>query len=64
MLETKPELACDNPRSPKRICAFLFHSLWIYTMNRCTLTLSGRALLWRALLCLDLITPITAVEAA
>jgi hypothetical protein len=59
MLETKPELACDNPRSPKRICAFLFHSLWIYTMNRCTLAPRGRALL-----CLDLITPITAVEAA
>jgi hypothetical protein len=59
MFETKPELACDNPRSPKRICAFLFHSLWIYTMNRCTLALRGPALL-----CLELITSLNAVEAA
>jgi hypothetical protein len=59
MLETKPELACDNPRSPKRICAFLFHSLWIYTMNRCTLALFGRALF-----CLDFITSLNTVGAA
>jgi hypothetical protein len=40
------------------------NSLWIYTMNRCTLALSGRALLWRALLGLDFITSVNAVEAA
>jgi hypothetical protein len=52
-------IACDNPRIPKRICAFLFHSLWIYTMNRCTLALFGRALP-----CLDFITSNNSVEAA
>jgi hypothetical protein len=52
-------IACDNHQLPKRICAFLFHSLWIYTMNRCTLALRGRALL-----CLDFITSLNAVEAA
>jgi hypothetical protein len=35
------------------------NSLWIYTMNRCTLAPRGRALL-----CLDFITSVTAVEAA
>jgi len=40
------------------------NSLWIYTMNRCTLALFGRALLWRALPCLDFITSLNAVEAA
>jgi hypothetical protein len=35
------------------------NSLWIYTMNRCTLALRGRALL-----CLDFITSLNAVEAA
>jgi hypothetical protein len=39
--------------------AFLFHSLWIYTMNRCTLAPIGRALL-----CLELVTSLNAVEAA
>jgi hypothetical protein len=56
--------ACDNQQIPKRICAFLFHSLWIYTMNRCTLALRGRAFFWRALLCLDFITSMNASEAA
>jgi hypothetical protein len=51
--------ACDNQQILKRISAFLFHSLWIYTMNRCTLALFGRALL-----CLDFITSLNAVEAA
>jgi hypothetical protein len=53
------KLACDNLPLPKRICAFHFHSLWIYTMNRCTLALRGRALL-----CLDFITSFESVEAA
>jgi hypothetical protein len=44
---------------PKRICAFLFHSLWIDTMNRCILALYGRVLLG-----LDFITSMNAVEAA
>ncbi len=52
-------IACDNHHLTKRICAFLFHSLWIYTMNRCTLALRGRALL-----CLDFITSMNAVGAA
>lgn len=52
-------IACDNHQFLKRISAFLFHSLWIYTMNRCTLALRGRALL-----CLDFITSLNAVEAA
>jgi hypothetical protein len=52
--------ACDNQQIPKRISAFIFHSLWIYTMNRCTLALFGRALLWRALLCLELVTSVEA----
>jgi hypothetical protein len=52
-------IACDNPQILKRICAFLFHSLWIYTMNRCTLALFGRALP-----CLDFITSLESVEAA
>jgi hypothetical protein len=56
---TERGLACDNLQLPKRIRAFLFHSLWIYTMNRCTLALSGRALL-----CLDFITSIESLEAA
>jgi hypothetical protein len=43
----------------KRTAAFPFISLWIYTMNRCTLALFGRALL-----CLDFITSVNAVEAA
>jgi len=34
---------------------FFFHSLWIYTMNRCTLAPIGRALL-----CLDFFTPVEA----
>jgi hypothetical protein len=58
-LETELGLACDNLQLPKRICAFLFHSLWIYTMNRCTLALRGCALL-----CLDFITSMNAAEAA
>jgi hypothetical protein len=43
----------------KHTAAFPFISLWIYTMNRCTLALFGRALL-----CLDFITSVNAVEAA
>jgi hypothetical protein len=35
------------------------NSLWIYTMNRCTSALFGRALL-----CLDFITSMNAAEAA
>jgi hypothetical protein len=55
--------ACDNPSSPASQ-ALSHNSLWIYTMNRCTLALLGRALPWRALLCLDFITSLNAVEAA
>ena len=35
------------------------YSLWIYTMNRCTLALFGRALL-----CLELVTSVNAVGVA
>jgi hypothetical protein len=43
--------ACDNRLSQAR-SALSFNSLWIYTMNRCTLPLNGLALL-----CFELITP-------
>jgi hypothetical protein len=52
--------ACDNRASLALIpLPLLHHSLWIVTMNRCTLALFGRALL-----CLDFITSVNAVEAA
>ena len=49
---------CHNPLHlrPKRP---LPNSLWIYTMNRCTLAPRGRALL-----CLDFITSVNAMGAA
>ena len=50
--------ACDNPPSAAPP-ALSPNSLWIYTMNRCTLALRGRALL-----CLDFITSVNAEEAA
>ena len=43
--------ACDNHLLTSAPSAPLSNSLWIYTMNRCTLALRGRALL-----CLDFIT--------
>ena len=49
---------CDNPPSPAPR-ALPLNSLWIYTMNRCTLALRGRALL-----CLDFIPSLESVEAA
>jgi hypothetical protein len=52
------ELTCDNLFLPAPQ-ALSLNSLWIYTMNRCTLALRGRALL-----CLDFITSVNAVEAA
>jgi hypothetical protein len=49
---------CDNPPSsaPQTLSP---NSLWIYTMNRCTLALFGRALF-----CLDFITSLNTVGAA
>jgi hypothetical protein len=49
--------ACDNSLYPASQ-ALPLNSLWIYTMNRCTLALRGRALL-----CLDFITPLNAMNA-
>ncbi|PIT75753.1 hypothetical protein B9Z31_05635 [Limnohabitans sp. G3-2] len=59
MRKTELGPACDNLYLLKRIRAFLFHSLWIDTMNRCTLAPRGLALL-----CLDFITSLESVEAA